>query len=181
MNLVTLRQFAQEKKITYEAVRKQVVKYADELGDHIVTMDGVKYLDDFAQTFLSERRRMSPIVVKIEESQADNDEYQAQIDALKTQLLQAQQKVIQLQDEARAGIEDKIKYQLLIEDHEEQKKRLRDAETALSERERELQHEKETSQALQRQNEETARQLAEAKKEAESYERSWFGFYRKKV
>ena len=66
-------------------------------------------------------------------TQADNREYLEQIESLKTQLLKAQERVIQLQDEARAGIEEKIKYQLLIGDYEDQKRRLREGQSALSE------------------------------------------------
>ena len=180
MELVTLRQFAREKGITYEAVRKQVLRFSDELEGHVVTVDNTKYLDEYAQQFLSERRRMSPIVVKIEDTQADNGEYQAQIESLKTQLLQVQQKVIQLQDEARAGIEDKIKYQLLLSDHEEQKRKLREAEDALRKKEDEIQSGKEIMRDLQNKTEEQGKQIEELRKEADSYERTFFGLYRKR-
>lgn len=180
MELVTLRQFAKEKRITYEAVRKQVIKYAEELEGHIVTMDNTKYLDEYAQEFLSERRRMSPIVVKIEDAQADNGEYQAQIEALKTELLQVQKKVIQLQEETRAGIEDRIKYQLLIADHEEQKRKLREAEDSIREKEEELRSEREVTRDLKNKTEEQGQQIEELRREADSYVKSWFGFYRKK-
>lgn len=180
MELVTLRQFAKEKRITYEAVRKQVIKYAEDLEGHIVTMDNTKYLDEYAQKFLSERRRLSPIVVKIEDTQADNGEYQAQIEALKTELLQAQKKVIQLQEEARAGLEDRIKYQMLLTDHEEQKNKLREAEAAIEEKRADLEQEKELRKDLQRQNEEQGKQIEELRREADSYERTFFGLYRKR-
>lgn len=181
MELVTLKQFAEEKGITYEAVRRQILKYADELEGHIVTVDGTRYLDEEAQKFLSERRRLSPIVVKIEDTQADNKEILEKIESLKTQLLKAQERVIQLQDEARAGIEDKIKYQLLIADHEEQKKRLREVETTLQEKQSELDSEKETRRALQNRMEEQSKQLDDLRAEASTYERTWFGFYRKRT
>ena len=48
MELVTLKQFAEEKGITYEAVRKQTIKYADELEGHIVTVDWMKKLRNFS-------------------------------------------------------------------------------------------------------------------------------------
>lgn len=181
MELVTLKQFAEEKGITYEAVRKQTIKYADELEGHIVTVDGTRYLDEEAQKFLSERRRLSPIVVKIEDTKADNKEFLEQIETLKTQLLNAQERIIKLQDEARAGIEDKIKYQLLITDHEEQKRRLREVEASLQEKQSELDFEKEMRRSLQNQTEEQKKQLDNLRAEADSYERTWFGFYRKRT
>lgn len=174
MKMVTLKQYADEKGISYEAVRKQTIKFADELADHIVVVDGTRYLDEEAQKFLSERRRLSPIVVKIEDTQADNEERSQEIETLKTALLQMQKRVIELQDEARGALEDRIKYQLLLSDHEKQEKRLQDAENTISMKEKALQDE-----IVKRQDVE--RQLQDAKKEAESYEKSWFGFYRKRL
>ncbi len=180
MKLVTLKQFADEKGITYEAVRKQTVKYASELEGHIVTMDGTRYLDEEAQSILSDRRRQSPIVVRIEDTQADNEEYTKQIETLKNQLLKAQERVIQLQDEARTGIEEKIKYQLLIGDYEEQKRRLRETEAALIENRSALDSEREMRRNLQNQTEKQEKQIEDLRAEAGSYEKTWFGLYRKK-
>lgn len=173
MELVTLREFAKEKKISYEAVRKQLIKYAEELEEHIVMVDGTRYLDEYAQSFLSERRRQSPIVVKIEDAQTDSDERAKEVESLRSELMQMQKRVIQLQDEARNALEEKIRYKLMLEDHEAMKQRLEDSEAraALA---------REDLSKVQRTLDETARQLDEARREADSYERTWFGLYRKK-
>ena len=120
-------------------------------------------------------------MVKIEDTKADNKEFLEQIETLKTQLLNAQERIIKLQDEARAGIEDKIKYQLLITDHEEQKRRLREVEASLQEKQSELDSEKEMRRSLQNQTEEQKKQLDNLRAEADSFERTWFGFYRKRT
>ena len=91
-----------------------------------------------------------------------------------------QKRVIQLQEEARAGLEDRIKYQMLLTDHEEQKKKLREAEAAIEEKRADLEQEKELRKDLQRQNEEQGKQIEELRKEADSYERTFFGLYRKR-
>ena len=56
---------------------------------------------------------------------------------------------------------------------EEQKKKLEEAEA-------DLEQEKERRKDLQRQNVEQGKQIEELRKEADSYEKSWFGFYRKR-
>lgn len=54
----TLPQYANSQGITYEAVRRQVIKYQDnELQGHIRVRNKTKYLDDFAIEFLNEHRR----------------------------------------------------------------------------------------------------------------------------
>lgn len=54
----TLPQYANSQGITYEAVRRQVIKYQDtELRGHIQIRNKTKYLDDFAVEFLNEHRR----------------------------------------------------------------------------------------------------------------------------
>ena len=44
--MVTLKEYAEKKSISYEAVRKQVSRYREELGDHIKKEGRTQYLDD---------------------------------------------------------------------------------------------------------------------------------------
>lgn len=180
MELVTLKQFAKEKKISYEAVRKQIIKYADDLEEHIVIVDGTRYLDEYAQHFLSERRRLSPIVVKIEDAQTDSDDRAKEVESLRAELMQMQKRVIQLQDEARDALEEKIRYKLMLEDHEAMKRRLADSEADAALTREELGKARSTLDETAQNLRETERQLDEARREADSYERTWFGLYRKK-
>lgn len=54
----TIPQYANSQGITYEAARRQVVKYLDnELQGHIRVRNKTKYLDDYAIEFLNEHRR----------------------------------------------------------------------------------------------------------------------------
>ena len=54
-DMVTLKQFADDQGISYEAVRRQVVRYADDLRGHVVRKQHTQYLDDEAVAFLKER------------------------------------------------------------------------------------------------------------------------------
>lgn len=180
MDLMTLKQFADDQGISYEAVRRAVKRHGDKLTGHIIENDGVRYLDEEAVKILRERRRESPIVVQTMDQGEEIRELTAQIESLRSQLMQAQNellsskdRIIALQDELKAGIEDRAKYQLLLTDNEEQKRKLRDAEA-------DLDQEKEMRQYLQRKNEEQGKQIEELRKEADSFEKSWFGFYRKR-
>ena len=64
MDLMTLKQFADEQGISYEAVRRAVKRHADKLTGHVIENDGVRYLHEEAVRILKERRRESPIIVQ---------------------------------------------------------------------------------------------------------------------
>ena len=56
---MTFQEFANLEGITYEAVRRRVLKFQDELTEHIIQQGNVKYLDEYAVNFLQENSRKS--------------------------------------------------------------------------------------------------------------------------
>lgn len=58
-NKMTFQEFAKLEGITYEAVRRRVLKFQDELTEHIIQQGNVKYLDEYAVNFLQENSRKS--------------------------------------------------------------------------------------------------------------------------
>ena len=198
MDVISIKEFAQNRGVTYEAVRKQVAKYEEELRDHIVKRGRVQYLDEYAQKFLIEHRRLSPVVVKIEDSQDAVKELEETVETLRAKLLEAQnellnaqKRVIELQDKQSSMIEEKLRYEALIEDHEALKTRISESEareTAAQETIGQLRVEIDTREEahraeLEQRSEDLAtmeRERDEAKKEADSYQKTWFGLYRKK-
>ena len=201
MNLTTIKQYAENHDITYEAVRRQVARYSDELAGHIIKKGRSQYLDEFAVDFLDKRRRESPVVVVVEGQKEKLEELEAQIATLKEQLMQAQNellksqdKVISLQDEARALLADNAKYQTLLEDNAAKDEQLKQADAVRAalvaqhdadlERIEGLQMAAEAAEKARdeaqaaRDTEAAARAAAEA--EAASFTRSIFGFYRKR-
>lgn len=62
--MITIKDYAKDKNISYEAVRKQVKRYKEELKDHISIQNRTQFLDDFAVDFLNERRNESPIIIQ---------------------------------------------------------------------------------------------------------------------
>ena len=194
MEFITLKEFADSKGVTYEAIRKQVTKYEEELRGHIVKRGRLQYLDEYAQDFLSERRRLSPVVVKVEDSREAVEELEKTVESLRAQLLKAQnelldvqKQVIRLQAEQTTMLEAKVRYEALLEDNESLRQKAEEADARRLDSERQLEESRQEADALrkevsdQSQEIETIRQERdEAKQEASSFTRSWFGFYRKK-
>ena len=165
MELVTIKQFADSQGISYEAVRKQLHKYSEELSGHVIRKDRTRYLDEVAVKFLQERRRESPIILQNMDQGEEISRLQAQLESMRAQLvsaqnklLESQERIISLQDEAQKALEDRARYTALLEDNETQKKKLQETEDQL----RRVEAERD-----------------EAVQESRRFIKSWFGFYRK--
>ena len=179
MEIMTIKQFADSQGISYEAVRKQVVRYSDELSGHVIRKNRTQYLDEKAVEFLQERRRESPIVLQTIDQADEISRLQDQLESLKAQLvsaqnrlLEAQERVISLQDEVQKTLEDKARYTALLEDNEAKEKKLQETEDQLRSVEAEKDEAVRRAQDLQTERD-------EAVKESKSYYKRWFGFYRK--
>ena len=68
--MISIKDYAKQKNVSYEAVRKQLVRYKDELQSHITTKNRMRFLDDYAVNFLDQKRAASPIIIV----QMDKDE-----------------------------------------------------------------------------------------------------------
>ena len=165
MELVTIKQFADSQGITYEAVRKQVVRFSEELSGHVIRKNRTQYLDEVAVKFLQERRRESPIILQNMDQGEEISRLMDQVESLRAQLvsaqnklLESQERIISLQDEAQKALEDKARYTALLEDNETQKKKLQETEDQL----RRVEAERD-----------------EAVQESRRFYKSLFGFYRK--
>ena len=113
MALISLKDYAAMNNVTYEAVRQQVVRYADELGNHIVKDGRQQFLDDEAIKFLDGKRQKNPVTI----IQASKDE---EIERLKIEN-ENLQKVITSQANKMAEISEwKAEKALLIARAEQQ-------------------------------------------------------------
>lgn len=99
--MITLKEYAKNNSISYEAVRKQVVRYKEELGEHLIKQDRTQYLDDIGVEFLDGKRAASPIIVmehdkdrQLEELRAQLNEEKAKNDRLKDQIILLQNQKI---------------------------------------------------------------------------------------
>lgn len=180
MNLTTIKEYAELKNISYEAVRKQIKRYSDDLEGHITRQNGTQYLDDWAVDFLSEKRRQSPIVVINEDQGEEIKALQQEVESLRNRLEQMKADNLALKEKdisTQYELIEAKKRMLLLEAREEERQetvqRLKDTEA-------ELMMERAQHAADQERLEEVKQQRDTAQAEANSYERSIFGFYRKR-
>lgn len=90
--MITIKDYAASKKISYEAVRKQLKRYEIELDGHIQQINRTKFLDDYAVEFLDEKRNGNPVVIL----EASKDE---EIERLRNENKALLLKITTLQDE----------------------------------------------------------------------------------
>lgn len=173
----TIKQYAEEQGVSYEAIRKQIGTYREDLKEHIIVKGRTQYLDDWAVNFLTERRKENPVIL-INQDKADEVEaLRQQIETLRTQLLLAQNALIQsqeerikdketiiaLQAETRKTLEAQSKYIELIEAKDTQLIAAQD-----------------DARMLHSQLEASRKTIRHFEEESKSYERAFFGLYRKK-
>lgn len=79
--MISIKDYAKENGISYEAVRRQVKQYKSELEDHIQVSGKTQFLDEVAVAFLNGHRSKNPIVtydkdtsIRIKELEQENRE-----------------------------------------------------------------------------------------------------------
>ena len=106
--MITLKEYAINYNISYEAVRKQVVRYKYELDGHIIKIRRTQFLDDEAVTFLDSKRQENPIIVQ----QADQSEEIAQLkrekEALLIKIATLQEELLKEKDQVKVLQNEKI-------------------------------------------------------------------------
>lgn len=198
---MTLKQYADDQGISYEAVRKQVIRYAEELSDHIITQDRKKYLDQYAVKFLTERRRESPIILMNMDQNEENQRLKEEIESLRVKLMTAQNellkekdRIISLQDEAKKTLEDRARYMALLEESKAKDEKLKEMTGQVGDLSRQIEEKDGQIRTIQTETDDLRRQVEEDRKkiedlsrerdeaqnEAQSFTRSIFGFYRKR-
>ena len=185
--MVTIKQYAESQNVTYEAVRKQIVRYADDLGEHIVRKNRTQFLDDWAVDFLTERRKENPVIIVNQDKTEEIESLRSQVETLRVQLLNAQNellkekdRVISLQDEARKTIEDRAKYTALLEDSKVKDEKLKEAGDQIETLRKEKEEDQRKIEEIRKEADDLRKERDEAQAEAQSFTRSIFGLYRKK-
>lgn len=96
--MVSLKDLARQNGVSYEAIRQQVKRYADELTGHIVVEGRTQFLDDFAVDFLDAKRKSNPVVVFETSKDEEIERLEAENKTLLLRLSEKQEKIEQLQD-----------------------------------------------------------------------------------
>lgn len=108
--LLTLADYAASRQVSYEAVRRQVVRYAHELGAHVMRQGRRQYLDEEAVRWLDGHRDKNIAIVLDRSSELDDA--LKEIEELKMQL--AKQAILLESANAKAALVDQQKF--LLED-----------------------------------------------------------------
>ena len=113
--MITLKDYAKEHNISYEAVRRSVNRYKEELEGHIRIEGRTQYLDDEAVEFLDTKRQQNPIVIinqdkdeELERLRSEKEALLIKIAELQDSLLQEKDKVAILQEKNIALLEAKV-------------------------------------------------------------------------
>lgn len=94
--LISIKDYAKQNRITYEAVRKQVARYREELEEHIIKDGRQQFLDDYAVAFLNDRRQKSPIIMYQKSKDEQIDEMEASIKKLLAENTELNQQIAAL-------------------------------------------------------------------------------------
>ena len=159
MTMTSIKDYAKNNGVSYEAVRQQIARYRDEISGHIVKKGKTQYLDEEAVAFLDGKRKENPVILlernKDEEIDRLTEENKALLVKLATvqdQLIEAIPKIAQAEQsqlllEAKEATNEAQKAQ--IESQQEQIARLeeeaRQAEQARQEAEAKLERMKSRS------------------------------------
>lgn len=102
MGVMSIKDYARARKITYEAARQQVKRYEKELQGHIHKQNRTQYLDDYAVELLDDHRQQNPVVVvnqdrdaELEQLRSENKTLLQQVAMLQDELLTAQESAIE--------------------------------------------------------------------------------------
>lgn len=194
--MVSLREYATSRNISYEAVRKQVDKYKEELGEHLSSHNNKRFLDEQAVEFLDNHRGDSGVttVLKGSELISPDLELKKENDALVRKLAVLQDQLLNYKDKELDLAEQNEQIKLLTatrdsyvtknEELAEEVGKLKATNENLGNEKTELEQAKEDLEKEIAELEQAKAALVEEnktlEKEKNSYVKSFFGFYRKK-
>lgn len=119
--MITLKDYAKEHNISYEAVRKSVNRYKDDLEGHIHVEGRTQFLDDEAVEFLDAKRQQNPVVIinqdkdeEIERLRSEKEALLVKIAELQDLLIKEKDKVAVLQERNIELLEAKVEESIEI-------------------------------------------------------------------
>lgn len=175
-NFMTMREYAHNRHVTYEAVRSQVAKYKKELDGHTHKEDGTKkiLLDEYAVNFLDRHRAPRPVIVKAnkEETQAEIDRLNDYIKQLEAEIRKADKEIIALHEAKEKLIADNARSETLLLLADKEHEQLEQTRQELSDHKADLKITKDTLA-------QTKQELDTKTAELGKFHKSILGFYRK--
>ena len=96
--MLSIKDYAKSKGVSYEAVRKQVSRYKIELDGHIFKTNRTQYLDDEAVAFLDQKRAENPIIIIENDKNEETERLKTENELLKGKILELQELIIKRDD-----------------------------------------------------------------------------------
>lgn len=152
--MISIKDYAQENGVSYEAVRQQVVRYKEELAGHIRKQGRTQYLDDVAVAILNDHRAQNPVVVYNKDAGEQLRSLQAKVE----ELTEENRSLLKALNGAKDRIIELQEAQVLLDASREEKAALQrnydeTSEALVKTREEALVRAQEAADAEQRENE----------------------------
>lgn len=135
--MITIKDYAKQKGVSYEAIRKQIKRYEDELEGHLVKQNRFLMLDDEAVRFLDSKRSENPVIVyeqnkdeELEQLRHENKVLLIQMNTIQDQLGKVQQKLIAEMNTTKLLTSEKVQYLEYKAQAEQKELQLQDAAKA---------------------------------------------------
>ena len=115
--MITIKDYAKQKGVSYEAIRNQIKRYEDDLEGHLVKQNRFLMLDDEAVQFLDSKRSENPVIVyeqnkdeELEQLRHENKVLLIQMNTVQDQLGKVQQKLIAEMNTTKLLTQEKVQY-----------------------------------------------------------------------
>jgi chromosome segregation ATPase len=115
--MITIKDYAKQKGVSYEAIRKQIKRYDAELEGHLIKQNRFLMLDDEAVQFLDGKRSENPVIVyeqnkdeELEQLRQENKMLLIQMNTIQDQLGKVQQKLIAEMSTTKLLTQEKVQY-----------------------------------------------------------------------
>ena len=115
--MITIKDYAKQKGVSYEAIRKQIKRYDAELEGHLIKQNRFLMLDDEAVQFLDGKRSENPVIVyeqnkdeELEQLRQENKMLLIQMNTVQDQLGKVQQKLIAEMSTTKLLTQEKLQY-----------------------------------------------------------------------
>ena len=105
--MVSIKDFARDNGVSYEAVRKQIKRYAVELEGHVHQQGRTQYLDDVAAAFLQEHRSKPAMVIYDEKSDPRVQKMEDRIKDLEAKLSE-KEKLVEMAQRRADALQEKV-------------------------------------------------------------------------
>jgi hypothetical protein len=114
--MITIREYARKNNVSYEAIRKQIKRYENELKEHIIKQNRTQFLDEVAVEILDTHRGESPIVIVNQDTSSKLQLLEEENKNLLVKVAAQADKISQLSEELKNKTEKMTS--LLLEDKE---------------------------------------------------------------